>query len=204
VLTPTGGQEFSLRWMALALPPQQQKQRIENYLRVFGPSVRLDTVTMTDPHDLNQPLVIKLHFTVPDFATVLKSKPGDRKSTIRFTLPRAGNGMLTSSVLCWASSMPARKYDVDFHSTLAWHMVHKTTLPRGFRTVLVPDSLTQTFDKFEANSTTRAKGRLLTNEAWFRLKAPLVPVAEYQDLRNLLAAAEELERQHVMLKTVEE
>jgi hypothetical protein len=80
-------------------------------------------------------------------------------------------------------------------------MVHRMMLPKGFKTVLVPDSLTQIFDKFEAKSDTRAKGRLLTNEAWFRLKAPLVPVAEYQDLRNLLSATEQLERQHVMLKT---
>jgi len=97
-----------------------------------------------------------------------------------------------------------RKYDVDFHTTTAWHMVHRLTLPKGFKTVLAPDSLIQTFDKFEAKSATRAKGRLLTNEVWFRLRAPLVPVADYQDLRNLLASAEELERQHVMLKTAEE
>jgi hypothetical protein len=200
VLTPTGQQEFSLRALAQYLPPLQQKQRFETYLRVFGPGARLDTVTMTDPRDLSQPLVINLRFSVPDFATVLKSNVGNHRTTIRFTLPKAGNGMLTSSSISWASTMPVRKYDVDLHSTLAWHLVHKLTLPKGFKTVLVPDSLAQTFAKFEASSTTRAKDRLLTNEAWFRLKAPLVPVAEYQDLRNLLAATEEIERQHVMLK----
>ena len=204
VLSPTGAQDFNLRWLAQGLPPKQQKQRLENYLRVFGPSARLDTVTMTDARDLNQPLVMKVHFTVPGFATVLKSKISNRRSTIRFTLPKAGSGTLTSNALAWASTMPARRYDVDFHTTLAWHMVHRMTLPKGSRTVLVPDSLTQIFDKFEAKSDTRAKDRLLTNEAWFRLKAPLVPVAEYQDLRNLMAATEELERQHVMLKTAEE
>jgi len=206
VLTPTGGQDFSLRWLALGLPPKQQKQRLENYLRVFGPSARLDTVTMTDARDLSQPLILRLHFTVPGFATVLAPKSGisNRKSTIRFTLPKAGSGMFTSSSLAWASTMPVRKYDVDFHTTTAWHMVHRLMLPKGFKTVLAPDSLIQTFDKFEAKSATRAKGRLLTNEVWFRLRAPLVPVADYQDLRNLLASAEELERQHVMLKTAEE
>jgi hypothetical protein len=202
VLTPVGQQEFGLRSMAQYLPPLKQKQRLETYLRVFGPGARLDTMTMTDPRDLGQPLVIKLHFAVPDFATVLKpsSALGDRKSVLRFTLPKAGNGMFTGSALSWAATMPERKYDVDVHSTLAWHLVHTMTLPRGFKTVLMPDSLVQTYDKFEVKSATRAKGRLLTNEAWFRLKAPLLPVAEYQDLRNLLAATEELERQHVMLK----
>jgi hypothetical protein len=205
VLAPCGQQDFSLRSLALYLPPLRQKQRFESYLRVFGPGARLDTMTMTDPRDLDQPLVIKLHFTVPDFATVLKpGSAGARRSTIRFTLPKAGNGMLTASALSWASTMPLRKYDVDLHSTLAWHLVHRMTLPRGLRTVLVPDSLEQIFDKFEAKSSTRAGGRLLTNEAWFRLKRPFVPVAEYQDLRNLLASTEEIERQHVMLKPIEE
>jgi hypothetical protein len=203
-LTPIGQQEFRLRSLVQYLPPEQQKQVFERYLRVFGPSARLDTVTMTDPRDLKQPLKIQFHFTVRDFATVLKPKTGTRRSTIRFTLPKAGSGMFPSSSFSWASSMPVRKYDVDFHSTQAWHMVHAMTLPKGFKTVLVPDSLAQIFNKFEAKSATRAKGNRLTNEAWFRLKDPLVPVAEYQDLRNLLAATEELERQHVMLKTVEE
>ena len=202
-LTPIGQQEFRLRSLVQYLPPEQQKQVLERYLRVFGPGARLDTVTMTDPRDLGRPLVIQFHFRVRDFATVLnpKSSLGGRRSTIRFTLPKAGNGMFPSSSFSWASSMPVRKYDVDFHSTQAWHLVHQMTLPKGFKTVLVPDSLLQIFNKFEAKSVTRAKGNQLTNEAWFRLKAPLVPVAEYQDLRNLLAATEELERQHVMLKT---
>jgi hypothetical protein len=204
VLDPSGQQDLNLRWLALGLPPKQQKQRLENYLRVFGPSARLDTVTMTDARDLDQPLVIKLHFTVPGFATVLKPKAASGKPTIRFTLPKAGNGTLTSSALSWASAMPTRKYDVDFHTTLAWHMIHRMTLPKGFKTVLVPDSVTQIYDKFEAKSETRAKGRLLTNEAWFRLKSPLVTVAEYPALRDLLAATEQIERQHVMLKTAEE
>ncbi|MBN2464434.1 DUF3857 and transglutaminase domain-containing protein [candidate division WOR-3 bacterium] len=203
VLTPIGQQEFGLRSMVLYLPPLKQKQRFENYLRVFGPGACLDTMTMTDPRDLDQPLVIRLHFSVPDFATVLapKSKVANLRSTIRFTLPKAGNGMFTGSVLSWASTMPVRKYDVDIHSTMAWHMIHRMTLPRGFRTVFVPDPLAQTHDRFEAKSATSTEGRLLTNEAWFRLKDPLVPVAEYQNLRNLLAATEELERQHVMLKS---
>ena len=203
VLTPTGQQEFSLRSLAQYLPPFRQKQRFETYLRAFGPGARLDTVTMTDARDLDQPLVIKLRFSVPDFATVLKPKsPGaSRQSTIRFSLPKAGNGMLTSSSISWASTMPVRRYDVDLRTTLAWHMVHRMALPRGFKTVLVPDSLAQVHDKFEATSATSVKDRLLTNEASFRLKAPLVPVTEYEDLRSLLAATEELERQHVMLKT---
>ena len=175
----------------------------ERYLRVFGPGTRLDTITMTDPRDLNQPLVIRFHFSVHDFATVLRSKTGNRKSTIRFTLPKAGNGMFPSSIFSWASSMPVRKYDVDFHSTQAWHMVHQMALPKGFKAVLVPDSLVQTFDKFEAKTETKAKGNRLTNEAWFRLKDPLVKVAEYPGLRGLLAATEEIERQHVMLKPQE-
>ncbi|HTW92434.1 MAG TPA: DUF3857 and transglutaminase domain-containing protein [bacterium] len=204
VLVPIGEQEFGLRSLAQYLPPQQQKQRYENYLHVLGPDAHLDTLAMTDPRDLNQPLVVKLHFSVPDFATVLKSKTGNRKSTIRFTLPKAGNGMFTSNAFAWASSMPARKYDIDFHSTYTWHMVHQLTLPKSFKTVLVPDSLEQASDKFEAKSETKVKGNQLTNEAWFRLKDPLVRVAEYQSLRSLLAATEEIERQHVMLKPVEE
>jgi hypothetical protein len=203
-LTPIGQQEFRLRSLVQYLPPEQQKQVFERYLRTFGPGARLDTMTMTDPRDLNVPFKIQFHFTVRDFATVLKPKTGTRRSTIRFTLPKAGNGMFPSSSFSWASSMPVRRYDIDFHSTQAWHMVHEMTLPKGFRKVLVPDSLMQVFDRFEAKSATKARGNRLTNEAWFRLEDPLVPVSEYQDLRNLLAATEELERQHVMLKTVEE
>jgi transglutaminase-like putative cysteine protease len=205
-LTPIGQQELRLRALVQYLPPEQEKQVFERYLRVFGPGARLDTITMTDPCELNQPLVIKFRFTVGDFATVLKprSSTGSRRPTIRFTLPKSGNGMFPVSIFRWASSMPVRKYDVDFRATQAWHMVHAMTLPRGFRTVLVPDSLVQSFDKFEASSTTRAEKNRLVNEAWFRLKEPLVPVAEYQDLRDLLAATEEIERQHVMLKPSEE
>jgi len=135
---------------------------------------------------------------------VLKPKSPPERSTIRLTLPKAGSGMFGSNALAWAATMAERRYPLDLHTTQAWHLVHDMTLPRGFKIVLVPDSLTQIFDKFEAKSATRAKGNRLTNEAWFRLKAPLVPAAEYQDLRSLLAATEELERQHVMLKTAEE
>ena len=204
VLTPIGQQEFRLRSLVQYLPPEQQKQVFERYLRVFGPAVRLDTITMTDARDLNQPLVIKFHFTVPDFATLLKSKLANRKSTLRFTLPKSGNGMFPSSIFAWASSMPVRKYDVDFHSTYAWHLVHEMTLPKKYKAVLVPDPLEQTFARFEVKSATKADKGKVTNEAWFRLKDPLVPVADYAALRDLLAASEEIERQHVMLKPSEE
>jgi len=204
VLTPTGMQELRLRSLVQRLPPEQQKQVFERYLRVFGPGARLDTITMSDPRDLDLPLVIQLHFTVSDFATVLKSEVGNRKSTIRFTLPKSGNGMFPSSIFTWASSMPERRYDIDFHSTYAWHLVHEMTLPKRYKAVLVPDPLVQTFDRFEAKSETKAAGTKVTNEVWFQLKDPVVPVTEYQDLRNLLAATEEIERQHVMLKPSEE
>ncbi len=202
-LTPTGMQELRLRSTVQWLPPEQQKQRFEWYLRAFGPSARLDTMTMTDPRDLNQPLVIQLHFTVSDFATVLKPKTGTRKPTIRYTLPRGGNGMLAFNVLTWASSMPVRKYDVDFHSTQAWHMVHEMTLPKGYKAVLVPDPLVQTAGRASATSETKVMGNRVVNEARFSLNDPVVPVAEYPELRGLLAATEEIERQHVMLKPQE-
>jgi hypothetical protein len=159
---------------------------------------------MSDPHDLNVPLHAQLHFTVADFATVLKPKTGNRKPTIRFTLPKAGNGIIGSSVFSWATSMPKRTYPADFHTTMGWHLVHEMTLPGGYRPVLVPDPLEKSFGRFEAKSETKARGNKVTNEAWFWLKDPLVPVAEYQNLRGLLAATEELERQHVMLKPSEE
>jgi hypothetical protein len=47
-------------------------------------------------------------------------------------------------------------------------------------------------------------GNRVVNEARFSLNDPVVPVAEYQGLRDLLAATEEIERQHVMLKPVQE
>jgi len=203
-MTPAGVQEFRWRSTFIWQPPEQQKQTLERYLRILGPGARLDTVTMSDPHDLNVPFQARLHFTVRDFATVLKSKTANRNSTIRFTLPKAGNGMVGSSVFSWATSMPKRTYPADFHSTMAWHLVHEMTLPSGYKAVLVPDPLAQSFGRFEANSQTGARGNKLTNEAWFRLNDPVVPVAEYQDLRGLLAATEELERQHVMLKPSEE
>jgi len=202
-LTPNGLQELRFRSLIQWLPPEQQKQTMERYLRVFGPGARLDTITMTDPRDLMRPLEIQLHFTVPDFATVLKAKTGSRKPTLRYTLPKAGNGMFPSSIFTWASSMPQRKYDMDFHSTFAWHLVHEMTLPKGYKAVLVPDPLALSHARFEAESETRSTDHQVTNQAWFRLKHPLVPVAEYQDLRDLLAASEEIERQHVMLKAKE-
>ena len=204
VLTPVGMQEFRLRSLAQYLPPEQQKQAFERYLRVFGPGARLDTITMTDPRDLDQPLVIQLHFTVRDFATVLESRISNRKSTIRFTLPKAGNGMFPSNSFSWASSMPVRKYDIDFHSTQAWHMVHEMTLPNGYKAVLVPDSLAESLGRVSATSETKVVGNRVVNEARFCLNDPLVPVAEYPALRGLLAATEEIERQHVMLKPSEE
>jgi transglutaminase-like putative cysteine protease len=203
VLTPVGQQEFRLRSLTQYLPPEQQKQAFERYLRVFGPAARLDTITMTDPRDLNEPLVVKFHFTVRDFATLLKSKLANRKSTIRFTLPKAGNGMFPSNSFSWASSMPVRKYAVDFHSTQAWHMFHEMALPKGYKAVLVPDPLVQSSGRVSATSETRVAGNRLVNEARFSLNDPVVPVAEYQGLRNLLAATEEIERQHVMLKAEE-
>jgi len=203
-MAPIGTPELRWRSSFLWQPPAQQKQSLERLLRVFGPGARLDTVTATDPHDLNVPFVLQLHFTVPDFATVLKPRIGSRKSTIRFTLPKAGNGMFGSSTLAWAASMPERRYPIDLHAAQGWHMLHEMTLPKGFKAVLVPDPLVQMLGKFEAESETKAKGSRLTNEARFRLNDPLVPVVEYQNLRNLLAATEKLERQHVMLKTVEE
>jgi hypothetical protein len=203
-LTPIGIQELRLRSMVQWLPPEQQKQTFERYLRVFGPGARLDTMTMTDPRNLDQPLVIQFHFTVRDFATVLKPKAGNRKPTIRFTLPKAGNGMFPSSIFTWASSMSVRKYDVDFHSTYAWHLVHEMTLPKGYKAVLVPDPLVQSPGRVSATSETKVKGNRVVNEARFSLNDPLVPVAEYPGLRGLLAATEEIERQHVMLKPSEE
>jgi hypothetical protein len=203
-VTPAGVQEFRWRSTFIWQPPEQQKQTLERYLRIFGPGARLDTVTMSDPHDLNVPLHAQLHFTVADFATVLKPKTGNRKPTIRFTLPKAGNGIIGSSVFSWATSMPKRTYPADFHTTMGWHLVHEMTLPGGYRPVLVPDPLEKSFGRFEAKSETKARGNKVTNEAWFWLKDPLVPVAEYQNLRGLLAATEELERQHVMLKPSEE
>jgi hypothetical protein len=204
VLTPIGQQEFRLRSLVQYLPPEQQKQTFERYLRAFGPSARLDTITMTDPRDLNLPLVIQFHFTVRDFATVLKPKTGNRKSTIRLTLPKAGNGMFPSSIFTWASSMPSRKYDVDFHSTYGWHLVHEMTIPKGYRAVLLPDPLAQSAGRASAASETKVTGNRLINEARFSLNDPVVPVAEYENLRGLLAATEEIERQHVMLKPSEE
>ena len=201
-LTPVGMQEFRLRSLAQYLPPEQQKQAFERYLRVFGPGARLDTITMTDPRDLNVPLVIQFHFTVRDFATVLRPK-GNQKPTIRYTLPRSGNGVFPSNIFTWASSMPVRKYDVDFHSTQAWHMVHEMTLPEGYKAVLVPDSLVQSAGRASASSETKVVGNRLVNEARFSLDDPVVPVAEYPELRGLLAATEEIERQHVMLKPQE-
>jgi hypothetical protein len=203
-LVPVGQQEFRLRSLVQWLPPEQQKQTFERYLRVFGPGARLDTITMTDPRNLSLPLVIRFHFTVRDFATLLKSKTGNRKPTIRFTLPKAGSGMFPSSIFTWASSMPARKYDVDFHSTYAWHLVHEMTLPKGYKTVLVPDPLAQSGGRARVTAETKVSGHRLVNEARFSLDDPLVPVAEYQGLRDLLAAAEEIERQHVMLKPLED
>jgi hypothetical protein len=199
-LTPVGMQELRLRSLVQYLPPEQQKQAFERYLRVFGPGARLDTITMTDPRDLSRPLVIQLHFTVRDFATVLKPKTGTRKPTIRFTLPKSGNGMFPSNSFSWASSMPVRKYDVDFHSTQAWHMVHEMTLPKGYKAVLVPDPLVQSAGRVSATSETKVVGNRVVNEARFSLNDPVVPVAEYPALRGLLAATEEIERQHVMLK----
>jgi hypothetical protein len=204
VLTPVGMQELRLRSLAQYLPPEQQKQTFERYLRAFGPSARLDTIVMTDPRDLDQPLVIQFHFTVRDFATVLKPGTGNRKPTVRFTLPKSGNGMFPSNSFSWASSMPVRKYDIDFHSTLAWHMVHEMTLPKGYKAVLVPDPLVQSAGQVSATSETKVVGNRIVNEARFSLNDPLVPVAEYPAMRGLLAATEEIERQHVMLKPSEE
>jgi hypothetical protein len=202
-LTPFGLQELRLRSLFQYLPPEQQKQAFERLLRPFGPGVRLDTITMTDPRDLDQPLVIQLHFTARDFATVLKPKTGASKPTIRFTLPKAGNGVFLSNVFTWASSMPVRKYDVDFHSTQAWHMVHEMTLPKGYKAVLVPDSLALSAGRVSATSETKVVGNRVVNEARISLDDPVVPVAEYPALRGLLAATEEIERQHVMLKAEE-
>ena len=202
-MTPVGLQELRLRSLLQYLPPEQQKQTFERILSAFGPGARLDTITMTDPRDLNLPLVIQLHFTVGDFATVLKPKTGTRKPTIRFTLPKAGNGVFLSNVFTWASSMPIRKYDIDFHSTQAWHMVHEMTLPKGYKAVLVPDSLVQSAGRASATSETKVVGNRVVNEARFSLNDPLVTVAEYPALRGLLAATEEIERQHVMLKAEE-
>jgi hypothetical protein len=202
-MAPTGTHELRWRSSFLWQPPKQQKQTLERLLRVFGPGARLDTVTATDPHDLNVPFVITLHFQVPDFATILKPKSslGNRESTIRFTLPKAGNGMFGSNTFAWAASMPERRYPIDLRATQCWHLVHEMRLPKGFKAVLVPDPLEQMLGKFEAKSETKAQGTRLTNETWFRLNDPLVPVAEYQNLRNLLAATQEIDRQHVMLKT---
>ena len=202
-LTPVGLQELRLRSLLQYLPPEQQKQTFERILSAFGPGARLDTITMTDPRDLNLPLVIQLHFTAGDFATVLKPKTGTRKPTIRFTLPKAGNGVFLSNVFTWASSMPIRKYDIDFHSTQAWHMVHEMILPKGYKAVLVPDSLVQSAGRASATSETKVVGNRVVNEARFSLNDPLVTVAEYPALRGLLAATEEIERQHVMLKAEE-
>jgi hypothetical protein len=173
-------------------------------LRVFGPSARLDTVTMTDPHDLNVPFQMNLRFRVPDFATLLKPKAKGLRPTIRFTLPKAGSGMIGGDQLSWASSMPVRKYAVDFHTTMAWHMVHEMSLPGGYKPVLVPDPLVRGAARLDVSSETKAGGGRVTNEAWFRLNDPVIPVSEYQGLRALLAATEEIERQHVMLKPTKE
>lgn len=196
-MQPTGTHEFRWRSQAKYQPPAQQKQNMERTLRLFGPATTLDTLITTDAGDMTVPYFMKLHFTARDFAVLLPR-------TIRFTLPKSGSGTFASTSMGWAASMPVRKYPVDFHSTLEWHLSHQMTLPAGWRVRLLPDTLKRDLGRFAVDSRTGVAGRTLTNDVVFRLNDPYVPLADYPKLRDLIAAGEEIERQHVMLKKGEE
>lgn len=195
-VTPSGVEDVIMRSQRSYLAAPEWRANLERTIRVFGPNTSLDTVTITDYRDLGNPMRMSLHFTSRDFATV-------QKRTIRFTLPKSGTGTFAGSGLSWAASLPERRYPLDFNTARMWRLSHNMTLPRGYKVKLMPDSLSLDFGRCAVSSTTAATGNLLTNEVTLRLNDPRLPLAEYPNLRRLLAAGEDIERQHVMLKPAE-
>lgn len=195
-VTPTGLEDVIMRSQRRYQPEPEWRANLERTVRVFGPNTSLDTVTITDYRDLDNPMRMSLHFTSRDFATV-------QKRTIRFTLPKSGTGTFAGSGLSWAASLPERRFPLDFNTARMWRLSHNMTLPKGYKVKLVPDSINLDFGRCALASATAATGNLLTNEVTLRLNDPRLPLSEYPNLRRLLAAGEDVERQHVMLKPAE-
>jgi transglutaminase-like putative cysteine protease len=188
VLALRGVVELGMRNMLNRIPPEMRKQQLNNFVLALGPSAVMDTYAMTDPADMAAPLEVRLHFQVPNFATV---------SGNELSFASSGGSSMGLGGAPW--SLPTRKYPVYLGMTLGSDNIGRMTLPPGYRAKLLPDTFNIARPDISVRHTVNVTGNLLAGQSEFRLNSLLIPLSDYAALRAAMSRVEEVGRQQVVL-----
>jgi hypothetical protein len=148
----------------------------------------MDTYTLTDPTDLAVPLEVRLHFQVPNFATVSGNE-----------LSFSSSGGMSMGLGNQPWSLPTREYPIYFGMTLGSDNIGRMTLPPGYRAKLLPDTFTIAGPDISVRHMVKVTGNLLLGQGEFRLSSLLIPLSDYAAVRATMSRVEEVGRQQVVL-----
>ncbi len=193
VMEPSGMMELIMRgWMRMQVEAQH-RMAMENFIRAISPTATLDSMSMTDPSDLNTPFRLDLYYSIKKFATITGR-------FMLFPMPLLSGAFDISS---WFVniSLPSRKYPLDVGAPIGVLGQDIIEIPAGYRVKALPDSLIAgQKGKFTIEAGARmVDGKVVTSRQ-LKVFEPKISSEEYPTFREMFTQAGKLARTRVILE----
>jgi tetratricopeptide (TPR) repeat protein/transglutaminase-like putative cysteine protease len=167
--------------------PSKRREIIEAHLNHMTPGAQLQKLEIQNQEDLNQPLLVNLHFEAPAFAHVL----GRRLTFKLFDLFNLTERMASRS---------ERHYALDFSNRSRQVQHHEYELPTGYKVASLPEPIVLETPWMKYEIQCRQVDRKIVTERIFTLKEFLVPQEKYAPLRQFCIQADAADQQDVILE----
>ncbi len=188
-----GFPDLILRSYLQSIAPQEREILFQGFVQSLSPMARLDSLSVSDLADLDQPLDIKLKVSAADYAI----------QAGKFWLVNSiAQGRKLDFLSIWllsGSELTERRYPLRLGSTFAVQMNETLEYPKGFKVRSLPDDLEISEVEFRLSRTCVAQGHKVTVRQALEVHTLDIPLSRYPSLLEMVNQLEALERGKVIL-----
>jgi len=183
-----GQADMYLRSLYKLVKPDRLKEFLQTILNQRYPGIQIKDVSISDLHDLDIPIEVKVDFSCPNYGS-------NQGEMLIFPLPSENFSTYASFV-----STVERQYDLHLGYNLAVEKVLTLSFPKGYRNASAPEArsikheLGMFVKKYEEidDSTVRYSVSLKTD-------APVIPASGYAKFKEFIETAAREDRAQIIL-----
>jgi len=186
-ITAAGYTETNLRWGIVYEQKQRMRHNLERWLYSASPLAEVTRVTMTDPVDLDTPLMIELGYRIPKYASLSDAELVFTPVLAKYIVE---NGRLND----YRSAVESddRKYDISLRCTRYFDFEEEVELPSGYQLIGTPDPGSEDGEAASFKVKLTQKGKMLVLDEELRIKKKIIPVEDYPNLKRAVDLMKDL------------
>lgn len=191
-LVEHGANNLFLRYFLRGVKPQERIMALEALANQITPRFQITSSYFSPMDDFNSPLEMKVAFQGKNYAM----PAGD---LLIFPIPTVTTSRLEDQLRVVSAE---RKYPFVLGSAIHEDKIVNLLLPQGYRLRVVPkgDEVTNNIGTYKANFTLN-DGKLLFKSSFIVNKSS-VPVEEFGNLKRLVEARSQMEREKLVLEKI--